>query len=182
MNQYFLTSMLCLVLSINLLFPQYIDSLQVNEMKKVHWLAGNWEGEGWMMYGPEEKHIFSQTETVTSKLNGLLLTIEGLGNVETTEEGKLKIIHNAFAVLSFDSENQKFIMRAHKIDGAFTEADAIVDDKGNFIWGFSHPYAGELRFTIKQNDKGQWYEIGEVSSDDGNSWFQNFELLLNKVE
>ena len=177
MKLYFQTSILFCVLSINLAFAQYIDSLQVNEMKKVQWLAGKWEGEGWMMFGPEEKHTFSQTETVTSKLNGLLLTIEGLGTV-----GESKIIHNAFAVLSFDSENQRFVMRAHKADGAFTEADAIVDDKGNFIWGFSHPYAGELRFTIKQNDKGQWYEIGEVSSDNGKSWFQNFEMLLNKVE
>ena len=166
-----------LILSINLSFAQYIDSLQINEMEKVQWLVGKWKGEGWMMFGPEEKHTFSQTETVTSKLNGILLAIEGLGT-----DGESNIIHNAFAVLSFDSANQKFVMRAHKADGAFTEADAIVDDKGNFIWGFSHPYAGELRFTIKQNDKGQWYEIGEVSSDGGNSWFQNFELLLNKME
>ena len=166
-----------LILSINLAFAQYIDSLQVNEMKKVQWLAGKWEGEGWMMFGPEEKHTFTQTETVTSKLNGLLLTIEGLGTVVES-----KIIHNAFAVLSFDSENQRFVMRAHKVDGAFTEADALVDDNGDFIWGFNHPYAGELRFTIRQNDKGQWYEIGEVSSDNGKSWFQNFEMLLNKVE
>ena len=166
-----------LILSINLAFAQYIDSLQVNEMKKVQWLVGKWEGEGWMMFGPEEKHTFSQTETVTSKLNGLLLAIEGLGTVDES-----KIIHNAFAILSFDSENQRFVMRAHKADGAFTEADALVDDNGNFIWGFNHPYAGELRFTIRQNDKGQWYEIGEVSSDGGNSWFQNFELLLNKLE
>ena len=166
-----------LILSINLSFAQYIDSLQINEMEKVQWLVGKWKGEGWMMFGPEEKHTFSQTETVTSKLNGILLAIEGLGT-----DRESNIIHNAFAVLSFDSANQKFVMRAHKADGAFTEADAIVDDKGNFIWGFSHPYAGELRFTIKQNDKGQWYEIGEVSNDDGNSWFKNFEMLLNKVE
>ena len=166
-----------LILSINPTFAQYIDSLQVNEMKKVQWLAGNWEGEGWMMFGQEEKHTFLQTETVTSKLNGLLLAIEGLGTV-----GESKIIHNAFAVLSFDSENQRFVMRAHKADGAFTEADALVNDNGDFIWGFNHPYAGELRFTIRQNDKGQWYEIGEVSSDNGKSWFQNFEMLLNKVD
>ena len=160
MKLYLQTSILFCVLFINLAFAQYIDSLQVNKMKKVQWLVGKWEGEGWMMFGPEEKHTFSQTETVTSKLNGLLLAIEGLGIVGTTEAVQSKIIHNAFAVLSYDSENQKFKMRAHKADGAFTEADAIVDDKGNFIWGFSHPYAGELRFTIKQNDKGQWYEIG----------------------
>ena len=166
-----------LILSINLSFAQYIDSLQINEMKKVQWLVGKWKGEGWMMFGPEEKHTFSQTETVTSKLNGILLAIEGLGT-----DGESNIIHNAFAVLSFDSANQKFVMRAHKADGAFTEADALVDDNGSFIWGFNHPYAGELRFTIRQNDKGQWYEIGEVSNDDGDSWFQNFELLLNKVE
>jgi hypothetical protein len=127
--------------------------------------------------GKKRNNTFSQTETVTSKLNGLLLAIEGLGTVDES-----KIIHNAFAVLSFDSENQRFVMRAHKADGAFTEADALVDDNGSIIWGFYHPYAGELRFTIKKNDKGQWYEIGEVSSDDGNSWFQNFEMLLNKVE
>ena len=128
---------LLLAISISSLFSQYIDSLQVEEMKKVQWLAGKWEGEGWMMFGPEEKHTFSQTETVTSKLNGLLLAIEGLGTVDES-----KIIHNAFAVLSFDSENQRFVMRAHKADGAFTEADALVDDNGDFIWGFNHPYAG----------------------------------------
>ena len=171
-----------LILSINLSFAQYIDSLQINEMKKVQWLVGKWKGEGWMMFGPEEKHTFSQTETVTSKLNGLLLAIEGLGTVGTSDEGESKIIHNAFAVLSFDSENQRFVMRAHKANGAFTEADALVDDNGDFIWGFNHPYAGEMRFTIRQNDKGQWYEMGEVLSDNGNSWFQNFEMLLNKVE
>ena len=177
MKLYFQTSILFCVLSINLAFAQYIDSLQVNEMKKVQWLAGKWEGQGWMMFGPEEKHTFSQTETVTSKLNGILLVIEGLGT-----DGESNIIHNAFAVLSFDSENQRYVMRAHKADGAFTEADALVDNNGDFIWGFNHPYAGELRFTIRQNNKGQWYEIGEASSDDGNSWFQNFEMLLNKVE
>ena len=174
--------LLLAIVCISSLFSQYIDSLQVEEMKKVQWLAGNWEGEGWMMFGPEEKHTFFQTETVTSKLNGLLLAIEGLGTVGTSDRGESKIIHNAFAVLSYDSENQRFVMRAHKADGAFTEADARVNDNGDFIWGFSHPYAGELRFTIRQNDKGQWYEMGEVLSDNGNSWFQNFEMLLNKVE
>ena len=174
--------LLLAIFCISSLFSQYIDSLQVEEMKKVQWLAGKWEGEGWMMFGPEEKHTFFQIETVTSKLNGLLLAIEGLGTVGTSDKGESKIIHNAFAVLSFDSENQRFVMRAHKAGGAFTEADGLVDDNGDFIWGFSHPYAGELRFTIRQNDKGQWYEMGEVSSDDGNTWFQNFEMLLNKVE
>ena len=174
--------LLLAIVCISSLFSQYIDSLQVEEMKKVQWLAGKWEGEGWMMFGPEEKHTFLQTETVTSKLNGLLLAIEGLGTVGTSDKGESKIIHNAFAVLSYDSKNQRFVMRAHKADGAFTEADARVNDNGDFIWGFSHPYAGELRFTIRQNDKGQWYEMGEVSSDNGNSWFQNFEMLLNKVE
>ena len=172
--------LLLAIVCISSLFSQYIDSLQVEEMKKVQWLAGKWEGEGWMMFGPEEKHTFFQTETVTSKLNGLLLVIEGLGTVGASVEEESKIIHNAFAVLSFDSENQRFVMRAHKAGGAFTEADAKEDDNGDFIWGFSHPYAGELRFTIRQNDKGQWYEMGEVSSDDGNTWFQNFEMLLNK--
>ena len=174
--------LLLAIVCISSLFSQYIDSLQVEEMKKVQWLAGKWEGEGWMMFGLEETHTFFQIETVTSKLNGLLLVIEGLGTVGTSDEEESTIIHNAFAVLSFDSKNQRFVMRAHKEGGAFTEADALVDDNGDFIWGFNHPFAGELRFTIKKNDKGQWYEIGEVSNDDGNSWFQNFEMLLNKVE
>ena len=174
--------LLLAIVCISSLCSQYIDSLQVEEMKKMQWLSGNWEGEGWMMFGPEEKHTFFQTETVTSKLNGLLLAIDGLGMLGTSDKGESKIIHNAFAVLSYDSGNQRFVMRAHKADGAFTEADAKVDENGDFIWGFNHPYAGEMKFTIRQNDKGQWYEMGEISSDNGNTWFQNFEMLLNKVD
>ena len=88
---YFLTYILFCVLSINLAFSQHIDSLQVNEMKKVQWLVGKWEGEGWMMFGPEEKHTFSQIETVTSKLNGLLLAIEGLGTIGTSDERESRL-------------------------------------------------------------------------------------------
>jgi len=182
MKQLLLKATLLFVLTVNLAFAQQIDSVQINEMKKVQWLTGKWKGDGWIMFGPGQKHPFSQTETISSKLNGILLTIEGLGINHKSDEGKPKIVHQAFAVLSYDSKNQKFKMRAYKSDGAFVDADAEIDENGNFIWGFNHPYAGEIRFTIKQNEKGQWHETGEVSRDKGKTWFQNFEMILNKIE
>ena len=37
-----------------------------------------------------------------------------------------------------------------------------------------------MRYRISINDKGQWYETGEMNRN--NDWFQFFEMTLDKVE
>jgi hypothetical protein len=116
---------------------------------------------------------------VQLKLKGLILSIEAIGTATDLLQKESKVIHHAFAKLAFDKKNRRFKMRSFK-DGNYIEADATVDENGNFIWGFDIAGLGELRYTIMLNDQGQWYEIGEFSADDVN-WYQNFEITLAKI-
>lgn len=149
--------------------------IQKEEMKKVQWLHGKWHGTGWYMMGPGKKSEFSQQETVVPQLNGLIMSVEGVGK----EKGGTKIIHHAYAVFSYDPAAKSFKVRAYKIDGYYTEATGSVDEKGRFIWGFDMPH-GKVRFTITHTPKGEWHELGEFSRDGGKSWYKTLEMTLKK--
>lgn len=149
------------------------DSTLIHAMSKINFLKGKWSGEGWIQMG-KGKEYFSQTESVVQKANGTVITIDGLGIDKSTN----KIIHDAFAVISYDLTNNKYLMRAFKSDGKYIDADASFDKNGNFVWNFVHPLAGQTRYTITHIDN-KWVERGEMSKD-GINWFQFFEMTLSK--
>lgn len=150
------------------------------EMKKLAFLLGKWKGEGTMMTGPGAKHAAIVNEEITPKLDGLVLMIEGKGIDKTSPPDAPRIVHQAFATLSYDVSAKKFVMRAYLRDGRYVNADATVNEKGALIWGFELPGIGKVRYTIEINAKGQWHEVGEFSRD-GATWMQNFEMTLDKV-
>ena len=149
-------------------------SVQLSEMKKLDFLVGIWKGEGWIEFGPGQRRTFTETEMVESRVGGLVLVIEGLGK---NKEGA--ITHNAFAVAFYDKEAKVFRWQTYRAaDGSYMNTEAQVAEN-SLIWGFRDSRAGELRFTIKLNEKGQWFEIGEISRD-GKTWNKFFEMTLNR--
>src|SRR3954465_4448796 len=80
---------------------------QRDAMKKLDFLVGEWKGEGWMEFAPGQKRTFKGTEVVQSKLDGLLLAIEGLhrGRVGDKEE---VVVHNAFGLVSYDDKAKRY--------------------------------------------------------------------------
>ena len=157
-----------------------VDSLQKSEMKKLHFLEGQWKGEAWMITQNREKQYIIQTENVEVKQDGLVLTIQGTGIDKASLQSKPKMVHDAFAILYFDKQRQKIRMMAFtRGNRIFTEP--IVRDDRSMIWGFTIPNIGEVRYTIRLNEQGQWFEIGEFSRD-GVQWFQNFEMILDKID
>ncbi len=52
--------------------------------------------------------------------------------------------------------------------------------ENTLVWGFENPRAGTIRFTIKLNEKGQWFEIGEISRD-GKAWQKFFKMTLSRT-
>lgn len=148
------------------------------EMKRLDFLVGQWQGEGWIVLGPNQRHTFRQTENVERKVGGTVLLIEGLG--KSADAGNTgAVIHSAFAVLSYDQDAKVFRMRAFRGDGSSVDAEAEVSEN-MLVWGFRDPRAGNIRFTIRLNEKGQWFEIGEMSRD-GRTWLKFFEMTLNRV-
>ena len=148
------------------------------EMKRLDFLVGQWQGEGWIMLGPNQRHTFRQTESVERKVDGTVLLIEGLGkSMDAGNAGA--IIHSAFAVLSYDKDAKVFRWRAFRADGSSVDTEAKVSEN-MLVWGFRDPRAGSMRFTVRLNEKGQWFEIGEMSRD-GQTWLKFFEMTLNRV-
>lgn len=151
------------------------------EMKKLEFLLGEWKGEGWIEMGPGGRKTFKQTESVQSKLNGVVTIIEGLGKGRLPDSDKEVVVHQALAVISFDSKANKFQFRAFRADGNFIDADVTPGDK-SLVWGFRDPQRNvEIKYTIKLNDAGQWFEAGEFSMD-GKTWRKFFEMTLQRVK
>jgi hypothetical protein len=127
-------------------------------MKKLGFLTGKWSGEARLLRGSGEPLELIQTEEAQYKLDGLVLTIEGIGR--TKVDGKIAL--QAFAVVSYDDEVGAYRMRAYN-DGRYLETEIkLADDGKGLTWGFT---LGEIKThsVLRLNDKGQWTELAEIT-------------------
>ncbi len=162
-------------------FAQSAGTSAEAEMKKLNFLVGDWKGEGWIEMGPGGRSSFKQTETVQSKLNDTVVIVEGLGKGKLASTGQEGIVHNALAVISYDSRSRKYQFRAFRADGNFVDAEMTTEGNG-LVWGFREPQRNvEIKYTIKLTDAGLWNEVGEFSMD-GKTWRKFFEMTLQRVK
>lgn len=134
-------------------------------------MLGNWKGEGWIQMG-SQRHEFIQVESVVAHANGMVLTIDGRGRDANDPE---QIIHQAFAVISYDQTTGKYLMRAVRADGNHIDADFVVNADGSITWGFEHPMGQIISHIRLESDK--WVETGEMSHD-GKNWMPFFRMDL----
>jgi len=83
-------------------------------------------------------------------------------------------------VVSYDDKAKRYRFQAFTGRGNYEDAEAKVSD-GKLEWGMNIPQFGDVRYTIKLDDKGRWFEVGEVSRD-GKAWRQFFEMTLQRVD
>jgi hypothetical protein len=156
------------------LLAQAPASGQRAEMKKLDWLVGHWKGTGWIQMGPQGRTEFTQTETIQSKLDGLVLVIEGQGRSKA--DGST--VHIALAFVSYDERAKTFRWRAFTAEGRQTDTEAKVGTD-TLEWGLEIPQRGRMRYTIKLNEKGEWFEVGEMTQD-GQTWQTFLEMTLQR--
>ena len=166
------TALLCI--SPFALLAQASTSVQRAEMKKLDWMGGHWKGTGWIQMGPQGRKEFAQTETIQGKLDGLVLVIEGQG--KSKEDGST--VHTALAFVSYDEGAKTFRWRAFTAEGRQTDTVAKVGTN-TLEWGLEIPQRGRMRYTIKLNEKGEWFEVGEMTQD-GQTWQKFFEMTLQR--
>ena len=152
--------------------PPTPQEVQRREMKKLEWIVGHWKGAGWIQIG-QGRHEFTQTETVEAKLDGLVLVIEGLG--KRKEDGTS--VHTALAIVSYDDRAKKFRWHAITPEGQVdTEAKVGTD---SLQWTLQIPQRGRMQYTLKRNEKGEWFEVGEMIQAD-QTRHKFFEMTLQK--
>ena len=143
------------------------DTVAKKAISELAFITGDWSGSGWMMGRDGQKHAFEQTEKISFKLDSTAILIEGMGQAEG------KTIHNALAIVTYNKADGKFNFRSYLASGRSGDYDAELID-GGFHW-----YPNEnMRYIIRLNEKGQWYEKGEMKR--GDDWFQFFEMTLDK--
>ena len=147
-------------------------------MKRLSFLVGEWKGEGWNEYIPGQRGTAGIVEKVAFKANGTVLVVEGLGTAKLPS-GKDTVVHSAFATIGYDAGANVYRMRSYLADGRSVDAEAsFVGDA--FQWRFEIPRFGKTRYTVKLNERGEWYEIGETSQD-GTTWRRMHEMTLKRV-
>jgi hypothetical protein len=159
--------------------PSPTLAAQKEAMQKVAFLVGEWKGSGWMMMGPGQRQEFTGKETVESRLDGLVLIIEGV-HESSDPARKGAIVHHALAALSWDAKQAAYRFRSHLATSEESEFPGTVVD-GAFVWTFEAGRAGTMRYTIKLDDKGRWSETGERSAD-GQTWQPFFAMTLDRVK
>ena len=142
-------------------------------LARLDFMLGTWTGTGWMMLGPGHRADFTQTEIVTKKLDGALITIDGDGRDAANPD---RHIHSAFATIYFLPDASAYHFTAFSGGNRLDVVPTVGDH--TFTWGFDAPY-GKTRFTIDYST-GQWHETGELSRDNGQTWTKNFEMILTR--
>ncbi len=172
-------STLALCSTVGLLTAQAPDTAakKVTAMKKLEFMVGEWEGDGWTQHGPGPRQRFRGKEIVKMKLGGVALLIEGIHRQPKASEKVPALVHHALAIISV-ADDGGYRFRSWLATGRTGNFHARVES-GAMIWGYKHPRAGEMRYTIRLDDKGRWHEIGEMSRKKG-EWVQFFEMTLTK--
>ena len=157
---------------------QHAPNASAKAMRQLDYLVGEWRGNASVILGPGGPVEAAQHEVVEYAAGGTVLTIAGRGTV--VEHGVERVIHDAFATVWWDAPANRYRMRAHLANGQAVDAEPIV--RGDtLIWGFRHPQAGQLRYTITRTPDGDWHEIGERSPDGQANWMKIIEMRLTKA-
>ncbi len=149
--------------------PQTVDKEAQVEIAKLEFLTGNWKGTGWIYTQQGIRDTFDQTEVVQFKNEGTALLVEGRG------VSKGVVIHNALAIITPDKEGA-YNFDSYLFSGRSGNYKGEMKGENLFYW-----YPSEfIRYIITLNEKGQWFEKGEMKR--GDNWFQFFEMTLDKLD
>lgn len=150
-----------------------------SEMKKLDWLVGEWKGEASARTGPGKPVAVMQTEKVTPRAGGKVLLVEGLGRRKMDDGSTGEIVHDAIAMISWDDAKKTYRFIGHVAQQESVDTTLDVAGPNTLVWGLTPPNGGNIRFTIRLTEKGEWNERGEFSPD-GQKWFPFFEMTLTK--
>lgn len=152
---------------------------QKSSIDDLNFMIGMWKGEGWIQSQSGRKE-FSQTESIRPKVEGKLLVIDGIGYGKGSPEEEARVIHNAFGVISFNEELQQLTMLSFATTGGKMENEMRITGEKTLEWSFKDERGGTIRFSEDFTQEGFWKEKGEYSPDGGKTWYQFFQMELER--
>lgn len=175
--------LLVIIAAIALSFQGFAQSegALIKDMSDLEFMEGTWKGEGWIIGRGGHKKTFHQTEIIKSKVNGHVLTIDGLGYAIEDSLISDRIIHDVVGIISINPESGNATMFSILENQGRSEVDLFMLEGGKtFQWSFKNPHTDSVvRFTEDLSNENQWIGIGEVYTPQ-NRWHKFFEMSLFK--
>ena len=151
--------------------PTTLMAQQRDAMTPLAFLNGVWRGPAWIILPSGKQITFTQTERIGPFLEGSVKVIDGRGY---SSDGKL--IFNAFAVLSYDSDQHSYSMRSYA-QGRSGDFDFTPSANG-YTWEIpSGPMT--IRYTAHVKD-GVLHEVGIRILPSKDS-FKFFEMNVRRL-
>ncbi len=144
---------------------------QRTRIAALSFLAGDWEGSGWIMTGPGQRFEFKQTEEIRPMLGGGILTIHGTGRAPDAAKGAPPSFE-AFAIISWDDVADRYRFRSYA-RGYVGDYDAALEGDNVLVW---RAPSIEYRITV---DGDRWFETGHRTLADGKK-VQFFEMTVTR--
>lgn len=144
---------------------------QREAMKRLAWMDGEWRGTATAMTGPGQTRTMPHTERIGTLLGGSIRVVEGHSYAE---DGST--LFNAFAVISWDDQGDRFVMRSYA-NGQSNDYPLEADADG-FRWTVTTA-RGQIRYDMKLVD-GQWIETGDYVME-GRPPFRVIEMKLDRI-
>ena len=135
-------------------------------------LTGHWKGGGTIRMGTREPVSFVGEETVETRLDGRVVLIEGKHFLPD----RSRMVHHAFAMLTYDEQAGGYRFRTHLSNGRGGEYPARMEN-GALIWEMDSPQ-GRTEYIITIEDD-EWKEIGRIERD--GEWHDFFEMKLRRT-
>jgi hypothetical protein len=157
-------------------FAQQANPLPIvqQKMQALKWLTGKWQGTASINGQDGQKQEVKHTLEFAPKLDNTVLLLN-----EAAIRGQDTVAQN-IGLFGYNVQQSKYNLQAYTNDGAYIDAYVEVLDK-KIIWRI-HFSGHIIRYTARLKEKGQWYQIGEMSADEGKMWKPFFESTLTRVK
>ncbi|KAA5546385.1 hypothetical protein [Adhaeribacter rhizoryzae] len=170
-----LSFVILLLLISPVVFAQQANPLPIvqQKMQALKWLTGKWQGTASIKGQDGQKQEVKHTLAFVNNLDNTVLLLN-----ESLMQGQDKVAQN-IGLLGYNVLQSKYNLQAYTNDGAYIDAYVEVLEK-KIIWRI-HFSGHIIRYTARLNEKGQWYQTGEMSADEGKIWAPFFESTLTRI-
>lgn len=143
---------------------------QRDAMQRLSWMDGEWTGTASVYAGPGRTSSHSHTERIGPMVGGSVKVIEG-----RTTEADGTVSFNAFAIVSWDDAQDRYMMRSYANGNAGDFPLEVTAD--GFKW--SVPSRGGRMDYVATHADGEWVETGDFVME-GREPMRVIELRLRR--
>ena len=163
---------------------QIDGSTERTAMKKLDFVIGKWEGEGWLLVGPDQRYPFSVAESYSYRCNGLIVDGEGKFRPGGAQEDTETPTMYGLGMIYFDRQSGEYRMWHYGGTGSgfvFTQKIEI-DIKHRTLHYINVDAKGETyMFSFVIDDEGILTARTERQKPDS-TWYVSMEFRMRKIQ